>query len=347
MVAAPAMTTRTTQPTRRERLLALLADGEFHSGERLAARLRVSRSAIWKIVRTLRELGIEIEAAAKQGYRLSQPVELYNRADIINALLQSQSSITNDDIASLDVLLAIDSTNRYLVDAQASPPRTAQICVAEIQSAGRGRRGRSWVAPFGSGLCLSLAWHFEESPPTLTALSLAIGVAVVRALDQFGDNEVQLKWPNDLLWRRRKLGGILIEMRGESGGPTRVVIGLGLNVRMPASARLNLAEQQATLVADLHEALGQRTPGRNALLAGIIAELMVTLRAFEQNGFAAFADEWRARDALRDAPVRVLLANEVISGTARGAAPDGALLVEVAGEMQRFVSGDVSLRASA
>jgi BirA family biotin operon repressor/biotin-[acetyl-CoA-carboxylase] ligase len=337
------MTTKTAaKPSRRERLLALLADGEFHSGEKLAARLRISRSAVWKIVGTLREIGVAIESAAKQGYRLPQPVELYN-TELVRELLAPKQQTQID---SLTALLQVDSTNRYLIDMAPAPPGSAQLCVAEIQSAGRGRRGRSWLAPFGSGLCLSLAWSFEESPPTLSALSLAVGVAVTRALQRIGGDSVQLKWPNDLVWRARKLGGILIEMRGESGGPTRVVIGLGLNVRMPAATRLDLAKQQATLITDLHEILGERTPSRNTLVAAVISELINALQVFERRGFEAFADEWRNRDALKDVPVRVLCANESINGIARGAAEDGALLVDVNGELQRFVSGEVSLRAA-
>jgi len=330
------------KPSRRERLLAMLADGEFHSGEKLAARLRISRSAVWKIVGTLRAMGVEIESAAKQGYRLPQPVELYD----IERIRESLSLPYLDRIAALTALLQVDSTNHYLVDTAPAAPQLAQLCIAEIQSAGRGRRGRSWLAPFGSGVCLSLAWSFEESPPNLSALSLAVGVAITRALRRFGGNDVQLKWPNDLVWRARKLGGILIEMRGESSGPTRVVIGLGLNVRMPSSARLELAKQQAALITDLHEILGDRTPGRNALIGAIIEELIAALQVFERQGFEAFAEEWRSNDALKDANVRVLCANESVSGVARGSAPDGALLVEVDGKLQRFVSGDVSLRAA-
>jgi BirA family biotin operon repressor/biotin-[acetyl-CoA-carboxylase] ligase len=337
MITKPA-----SKPSRRERLLTLLADGEFHSGEKLAARLRISRSAVWKIVGTLRAIGVAIESAAKQGYRLPQPVELYD-VDRVRELLEPK---LQSHIDSFTALLQVDSTNRYLIDMSPAPPGSPQLCVAEVQSAGRGRRGRSWLAPFGSGLCLSLAWSFEESPPTLSALSLAVGVAVTRALQRFGGDSVQLKWPNDLVWRARKLGGILIEMRGESGGPTRVVIGLGLNIRMPATTRLDLAKQQATLITDLHEILCERTPSRNTLVAAIVSELIKALQVFERRGFDAFADEWRNRDSLKDATVRVLCANESINGIARGAADDGALLVDVDGQLRRFVSGEVSLRAA-
>jgi BirA family biotin operon repressor/biotin-[acetyl-CoA-carboxylase] ligase len=195
-------------------------------------------------------------------------------------------------------------------------------------------------------MCLSLAWHFPESPPNFSALSLAVGLAVVRALRRFGADAAQLKWPNDLVWTQRKLGGILIEMRGEASGPARVVIGIGMNLQLPAATRIALAEQQAALVTDLHEMLGQRTPGRNALVAAITEELIAMLRQFQRDGFAPLEAEWRANDSLLNSPVRVLSANETMNGIARGVASDGALLVEINGQLQRFMSGDVSLRAA-
>ena len=343
MKVAATSRAQSRRPSRRDRVLAMLCDGKAHSGERIAARLKISRSAVWKIVGTLRELGVEIEASRAEGYRLPEAVELYDATAVLSQLSPS----VRQRIAAVETHLHVDSTNRYLNDLPAALPNTAQLCVAEIQSAGRGRRGRSWVAPFGSGLCLSLAWHFEESPPTLSALSLAVGVAVLRALRRFGDHDIQLKWPNDIVWRARKLGGILIEMRGESTGPTRVVTGLGLNTRMPAAARLRLVEQQAIIIADLHEVFGEATPARNTLIAAIVEELVEAIVTFSRHGFDAFAEEWRTHDALKDAAVRVLCSNEVINGIARGVDTDGALIVEVDGQPRRFVSGEVSLRANA
>ena len=203
---------------RRQRLLNFLADGKFHSGEALARRLRVSRSAIWKLVGALREQGVEIQSVPRQGYRLPREVDLLDRTSIETALDESAKRT----VANIDVLMTVDSTNQFLVDALPDGQNTAHLCTAEIQTSGRGRRGRSWVAPFGSGICMSLAWQFAELPPQFSALSLAVGVAIVRALERFGLAGVQLKWPNDLLWQQRKLGGILIEMRGESSGPARV-----------------------------------------------------------------------------------------------------------------------------
>jgi BirA family biotin operon repressor/biotin-[acetyl-CoA-carboxylase] ligase len=218
------------------------------------------------------------------------------------------------------------------------------VCTAEIQVAGRGRRGRSWVAPFGSGICMSLAWQFSELPPQFSALSLAVGVAIVRALERFGVAGVQLKWPNDVLWQQRKLGGILIEMRGEASGPARVVIGIGLNTRMPSPVRLQLAEQQATLIADLYEILREKTPARNELIAAITSELVMLLRQFATEGFAPIIERWRALDALAGAEVKVVSGNDSVFGIAQGVEEDGSLRLAIDGETRKFVSGEVSVR---
>jgi BirA family transcriptional regulator, biotin operon repressor / biotin---[acetyl-CoA-carboxylase] ligase len=327
---------------RRRQLLALLADGNFRSGEQLAKDLRVTRSAVWKLIGKLRALGVAIEAAPRQGYRLPTAVQLYD-ARKIRELVHHD---TRRDIQKIDTLLTVDSTNRYLADAPAPTPGQMLVCAAELQTAGRGRRGRSWLAPFGSGICLSVAWQFAESPPEFSALSLAIGVAVVRALRRFGDTQVLLKWPNDLVANHRKLGGVLIDMRGEASGPARVVIGLGLNLRLPATTKLSLAEQHAALTTDLQELLRERTPDRNELIARILDEVSDALRTFALHGFAAFADEWRSFDSLRDRPVRVMSANETIAGVARGVSADGSLILDVGGQLRQFTSGDVSLRSA-
>jgi BirA family biotin operon repressor/biotin-[acetyl-CoA-carboxylase] ligase len=325
---------------RRQRLLGFLADGKFHSGEALARRLRVSRSAVWKLVGALRETGVDIQSVPRQGYRLPRPVDLLDRKAIEAALDAAVASA----VANIDVLMTVDSTNQFLVDALPAATGTAQLCTAEIQVAGRGRRGRSWVAPFGSGICMSLAWQFTELPPQFSALSLAVGVAIVRALERFGVAGAQLKWPNDVLWQQRKLGGILLEMRGEASGPARVVIGIGLNTRMPSQVRLQLAEQQAILIADLYEILREKTPTRNELIAAIASELVVLLRQFAIEGFTPMIDQWRNLDALTGAEVKVVSGNDSVFGIAEGVEEDGSLRLAIDGETRKFVSGEVSVR---
>lgn len=323
-------------------MLALLSDGEFHSGEKLARRLRVSRAAVWKLIHTLQDLGVEIESIARQGYRLPRAVDLLSK----DALLQSLSEESRAFLHAAEVLLTVDSTNRHVYDAPGLPEERAHVCLAEIQTAGRGRRGRTWMSPFGAGISMSIGWQFREAPPTFSALSLAVGVAVVRALQRLGASEVGLKWPNDVVWRNRKLGGILIEMRAESGGPATVVIGTGLNVRMPGSVRLALAEQQAALIADVHEILKDQTPTRSQLAAAVADEIIAMLQIFAIHGFEPFLDEFRRLDTLAHAPIKVINGTDSILGIASGVEVDGALLVDVNGELRRFVSGEVSVRRS-
>ena len=327
---------------RRARLLALLATGEFHSGEKLAKRLRISRGGVWKLIRTLQAMGINIESVPRQGYRLPRAVDLLDR----NAILAEMSPEMRERVTPLEVLLTVDSTNRYVSEQAANAPGTTHVCIAEVQNAGRGRRGRSWVAPFGTGVCMSMSWQFVEAPPTFSALSLAVGVAAVRAFQRLGVAGIGLKWPNDLIWQQRKLGGILIEMRGESAGPAQVVIGLGINMRMPGPVRLMLAEQQAALIADVHEIMRERTPTRNALIAMLAEEITKMLETFGRRGFEPFADEWRRLDTLADAQVKVMSGTETAFGRARGVELDGTLLVDVDGVLRRFASGEVSLRAA-
>ena len=336
-----AVTVRSQSQVRRQRLLTLLSDGEFYSGEYLAKRLRVSRGGVWKLVRALRTMGVDVVSAPRQGYKLPRAVDLLAKEAIVTALAPA----THRRLERFDVLLTVDSTNRHVADTAPGEAPSAHLCVAELQKSGRGRRGRTWLAPFGSGVCMSLGWQFAEAPPTFSALSLAVGVAVVRALRRFGAQDVGLKWPNDLIWNGRKLGGILIEMRGESAGPAHVVIGIGLNVHMPSATRLTLAEQQAALVADVREILRERTPSRNELIAAMADEILAMLDVFTERGFSAFIDEWRSLDTLADAHVKVLNGAQTLHGLARGVETDGALLVEVDGGLQRFVSGEVSLRA--
>jgi BirA family biotin operon repressor/biotin-[acetyl-CoA-carboxylase] ligase len=323
-----------------EALLAQLADGVLHSGAVLAERLGVSRAAVWKLVGELRGRGVAVESLPRRGYRLPAPVELLD-ARRIAAAAAASGRVLPADVA---VLFEIDSTNTYLHEAPAPAPGCPRVAFAEIQNAGRGRRGRSWLAPFGSGLTFSVAWTFAEAPAGLPALGLAMGVAVAEALRDLGARDVRLKWPNDIVWRQRKLGGLLLQLRSESGGPATVVAGLGLNLSLPAEARARLAGEGALPVADLGEAMAGTTTGRNALAAALAAALLAALDEFGRSGFGAFAGRWAGLDALAGSQVRVVQGAGAVEGEACGADAEGALLVKVHGELRRFHSGDVSLR---
>ncbi|HEU5468291.1 MAG TPA: biotin--[acetyl-CoA-carboxylase] ligase [Steroidobacteraceae bacterium] len=321
----------------RAELLRLLADGAVHSGEELAAALAISRAAVWKRLQQLQAWGIALEARPGSGYRLEAPLDLIDASVIRDRLPQS----TAEKLRRLEVHESLASTSDRLLAADDLPPGRFDACLAEFQSAGRGRRGRSWVAPFASGLCLSVSWSFRDAPAMLGALSLAAGVAALRALGRFGFRQLSLKWPNDIVRGEAKLGGILIDLRGEAAGPAYVVAGLGINVRLPRAAREQLAAGGVEAV-DL-AALGT-PPARNDLAAAIITELVQALIEFGARGMSAFAEEWQGADALAGRPVRVLHGGQQLEGLARGVDGDGALLLESDGVRRRIVSGEVSVR---
>jgi BirA family biotin operon repressor/biotin-[acetyl-CoA-carboxylase] ligase len=183
-------------------------------------------------------------------------------------------------------------------------------------------------------------------PADLSALSLAMGVQVADTLREAGAAETMLKWPNDIVWRHRKLGGLLIQLKLEAGGAASVVVGLGLNISLTQDARERLALSGAGPTADLTEALAGRVPGRNALAGRLAAAICAGLEQFGRAGFAPFAARWRELDSLAGAPVRVSQAAGQVEGTALGADGDGALLVDVHGRVERFLAGDVSLRST-
>jgi BirA family transcriptional regulator, biotin operon repressor / biotin---[acetyl-CoA-carboxylase] ligase len=319
-------------------LLVLLADGQLHSGEWLAKRLDVSRAAVWKGVERLRALGLAVQALPRQGYRLADPVELLD-ARRIRALIDPQRS---GGLIGLELLWEVDSTNTRMLRAEPPPAGSANACLSELQHAGRGRRGHRWVAPFGSGLAMSVAWTFADGASSLAALSLAVGVAVARALGRAGARGVQLKWPNDIWFQDRKIGGVLIELRAEASGPAHVVIGIGLNVILSAAARRGI-EATGVRVAAVSDACAA-APARNLVAGAILDELLSMLAQFEREGFAAFWNAWTALDALSGRPAHVLLTDRAVGGTARGVDRDGALLLETGDGVQRFMSGEASLR---
>jgi BirA family biotin operon repressor/biotin-[acetyl-CoA-carboxylase] ligase len=246
-------------------------------------------------------------------------------------------------VARVDTTWTLGSTNTVLMERPYPRAGSGEALLAEYQTAGRGRRGRTWVAPPGGSICLSFSWVFGEVPRDLGALGLVIGVCAMEALKRLGVAGVGLKWPNDLLVDDRKLGGILIELRAESSGPACVVIGIGLNVALGAEL---LEKISATGIApiDLVSA-GLKDVRRNTVAAGLISAFAQGLLDFEREGLKPFAQKWMDADALRGRPITVLSAETPIKGIARGIDLDGALLVETPQGLQKFISGDVSVRA--
>jgi len=322
----------------------LLCDGRWHSGEALAQSLGISRAAVWKRLQGLKSWGLPLHSVQGRGYRLPQAFVLLD-AEAIRARL---APATQTQLANIDIFPVIDSTNAWLM-AQAPSQKRAHLCLAEFQSAGRGRRGRQWQSPFGANLYFSLAWRFDETPSQLGALSLAVGVAIAETLGALGAEEIGVKWPNDLLWRGRKLAGILLEHRGEGAGPARVVIGIGLNHAMTPEQAQSMGgiDQPWTSLQEVMQANQLKLPDRNLLAAKLCDTLTRALEQFADSGFAGFTDRWSARDLARGTPVALEHDGQMIKGVAQGVDSDGALLLEIDGRQQRFLSGDLSLRLQA
>jgi BirA family biotin operon repressor/biotin-[acetyl-CoA-carboxylase] ligase len=318
-------------------LLALLADGELHSGKWLAGELRQTRATVCKEVERLRRLGIAVQAVEHQGYRLADGVELLDASRLGAELGARQRPC----LRRLELLFEVDSTNTRLLGTAPPPPGSAEVCMSELQHAGRGRLGRRWIAPFGSGVSMSLSWTFRNAASTLSALSLGVGVAVSRALARAGAAGITLKWPNDIWFRDRKIGGVLIESRAEAGSTAHVVIGVGINVSLAALARQQI-EAGGACVAAVADAC-VKPPSRNLVAGAILDELLSMLVLYERLGFAAFRNAWMALDALRGRQANVMLGKQATLGVARGVDADGALLLETGDGMQRFVSGEARL----
>jgi BirA family biotin operon repressor/biotin-[acetyl-CoA-carboxylase] ligase len=304
------------------------------SGAALAREFGLTRAAVWKHINALRAAGIEILVRPGSGYALAAPLDLLE-ASAIRAQLPAGIA---GQLDTLEVEWQIDSTNAELLRRTASS--RVQVLLAERQSAGRGRRGRSWASPLAAHLYLSLQRRFDGGVAALSGLSIAVGVAAAEALRGLGFIEVGLKWPNDVVAGDRKLGGILIEFGGEDAGVVRAVIGIGINVRMPESAAAAIDQPWTDL-----RKLGAPLPSRNALAAVLIAAQVRALEQFAEVGLASFLPRWHALDALRNRTIDVIAGTHRERGVALGIANSGALRVRHADGERDYHSAEISVRA--
>jgi BirA family transcriptional regulator, biotin operon repressor / biotin---[acetyl-CoA-carboxylase] ligase len=316
-------------------LLSLIADGEFHSGKDLGDVLGVSRTAVWKHIQKLEPLGIHLESVKGKGYRLAGGLELLDRQRILSEV----QGVAKTLLSELEVLSLTDSTNLHAMQQIEGQAGHGYVCLAEYQTAGRGRRGRTWVSPYGSNIYLSAVAEFEGGAAALEGLSLAVGVALVRALSSVGVEGVQLKWPNDLLWQGKKLAGILLEMSGDVAGPCQVVVGIGLNISMPEKVAEDI-DQPWVDVASIVPSYS-----RNEIVGAMLTELLPLLDGFQQRGFAAYKNEWESMHAYQDCDVQIQTAKMHEVGRALGVTDVGALRVVVEGVERHFSGGEVSLRS--
>lgn len=322
-------------------LLQLLADGREHSGQELANILGVSRTSIWKQLAKLNAVGIELVSRPGHGYCIAGGLDLLSQRRILDALDKDCSNY----IDSLTVLNAVDSTNAFLLKQESTSG--IGICMAECQSAGRGRRGRVWVSPFAKNIYLSLKITIESGINALEGLSLAVGVVMVRALTALNISGLQLKWPNDLLWCDRKLGGILIEVVGDPAGRCHIVVGVGLNVTSEKSMQSSI-EQPWVSLADIAQTLSISVPDRNTIAVAMLNEIIPLLSEYEKKSFSHYRSEWQSLNAHDGKSVDIHVGTNIVSGLVKGVNEVGALILQTQdkGELI-FHGGEVSMRGAA
>ncbi len=322
-------------------ILNLLADGQFHSGEALAQRFKVTRATIWNAIKHAESLGVEVFSVRGRGYKLPQAIELLDEKLVLAAIGEQRAWF------KLEILNEVASTNTYLMQQKGA---AHAICAAaHIQTKGKGRRGRTWVSQLGASLTFSLIWRFSCGAAGLSGLSLAVGVALIRAFNSLGVNNVQLKWPNDVLVTEKntpkKLAGILIELQGDLEGPSAAVIGVGVNLKLPKNVLDSIDQPAIDLMSA--QSINQRKISQSMLLGLILKHLADVLSTFESHGFVGLRDEWLSYHAYQNKPVKMLLPNGTdVQGVVKSVADDGILLVETALGLQRFSAGEISLRSA-
>lgn len=319
-----------------EELISILADGSIHSGEALGVSLGISRVAVWKRLKKLDDIGVEVETIKGKGYRLVDSLELLS-ADRINELSREN---TRTFISEIEIFFQINSTNTWLIERVRSAGINGVVCLAEQQTAGRGRRGRQWHSPFGRNIYMSVGWEFSQGAAALEGLSLAVGVAMARALSSAGVSGLALKWPNDLLCHGKKLAGVLLEMSGDASGSCSVVVGIGLNVDMKSEQGDNIDQPWV----DVASAVGSGV-SRNLLLATILDELLPLLASYQDQGFSRYQQEWNSLDALSGQLVELHgPVTSSLDGIAQGVDDTGALRIKTSAGIRLIKGGEVSLR---
>lgn len=318
-------------------ILTILCDGEFHSGDDIGNALGISRAAVWKRVQKLIDQGISVQSIKGKGYRLQRPLELLDKQRIITALNNYPIPCDLGNI-TLTIEEAVTSTNdvaaRYV-------PRSSQelyFCLAEQQTNGRGRRGRSWISPFGQNIYLSSVWQCQKGVSALEGLSLAVGLSIVRAFGSFGLSGLGLKWPNDVQLDGKKIAGVLLEMAGDPSGTCQVVIGVGVNVALDEAAAEAIDQPWTDLASQ------SVSVTRNELAAALIAELVRMLEDFQRHGFNEMKAEWDRFDVLKDSPVWIKSGDNRMAGIARGVDRTGSLIFESDQGVQFVRAGEVTVR---
>ncbi len=323
-------------PANLKKLLSILSDNQYHSGTDIGKKLGLTRSGVWKLIKQLETLDIQIQSVTNKGYMIENTLEFLNQ-EKITAHLSATHLKMLDDFFIFD---SIDSTNNYLVAHAKKLNRKNAVCFAEHQTAGRGRLGRSWVSPFLSNIYLSILWNFPFDLPALSGLNIVMGVSIIKVLQQLTKNQdLKLKWPNDVLWNNKKLSGILIDIIGEYNGTCSVVIGIGLNINMSKNLTDEI-KKPWTAINQITDATLSRNKIAGALLEAIIENVI----QFSKSGLTPFIDEWNYFDYLAGKSIKISTGTHSLTGIAQGIDEHGRLLLKLDNnKIETITSGDASI----
>tara|TARA_Y100001936_G_scaffold253666_1_gene319891 strand:- start:5395 stop:6387 length:993 start_codon:yes stop_codon:yes gene_type:complete len=320
-------------------ILRLLNDGKFHSGVAMAQYLNVSRTSISNALQKLEEKGVVVHRIHGRGYCLPNPIQWLDK----NKIIRHFSAKKKLHIAILDTT---KSTNTELLkkatteEYYGNKADTIHVVATELQTQGRGRRGKIWYSGLGDSLTFSLLWGFQKGSGVLSGLSLAIGVAIIRSLELSGIKNVALKWPNDIVYQHKKIAGILIELRGDSLGPTLAIIGIGINLKLSDSIKKNIDQESTDLFS-----INRKNLDRNKLMAKLLSELTIVLKEFTQSGFKPFKKEWVQHHELENEQVALYLPdNSIQEGVVQGITDEGSLILKTSEGMRYFNGGNIKLR---
>jgi len=327
---------KTASLERLQQLVILLSDGRFHSGESLARQLGVSRTAIWKLINKLQSWQIEIFAVRGKGYKIPGGLALIDGEYLAGTVSQKTKLFSE-----IKVLPTVDSTSSYLTRWWKKQPGIGRICISEHQTAGRGRKGRKWISPFGANLYFSLGLNLPMGLSALGGLSLAVGIGITKLLNQHSTKKVTLKWPNDILVDGKKMAGILVEASGDSTDNSFLNIGIGINWNMTNDEN-DIDQPWINLKSILNSSIE-----RNDVLSLILLEIDSLLDHYIKHGFDGFRNDWAEHSAFYGRPIIIHTRNGIVSGVETGVDRSGAITIRTNEGEKSFYSGEVSLRAGA
>ena len=317
-----------------EILRALRETDSYVSGQELCRKLGVSRTAVWKNIRSLQEDGYEIEAVTNRGYRLAGVPDTIAEEEVASRLQTERMG------RQIRYFSRIDSTNQYAkrIAEEGAPDGT--LIIADEQTAGKGRSGRTWVTPPAEAIAFTLLLRPKLSPDRISMVTLVMGLAVTNAVNSLYGVSAGIKWPNDVVIKGRKLCGILTEMSAEVRQVNYIVIGVGINANLTS-----FPEEIREIATSLKLEMG-RDINRAELIARVMTEFERLYAEFEAQGdLGAVMQEYNELCLNAGSKVRVLDPNGEYTGTSRGINSMGELLVETEdGKMQEVYAGEVSVR---